>query len=68
MIRLFTGMTQIDLQRALIDYEIFLGKLHAVGFSEKAITWFKSYLSDWAFKININNHVLDLSKIYSGVP
>ena len=32
------------------------------------MAWFKSCLSDRAFKININNHLLDLSKIYCGVP
>ena len=32
------------------------------------MAWFKSCLSDRAFKIDINNHLLDLSKIYCGVP
>ena len=32
------------------------------------MAWFKSYLSDRAFKINVNNHFSDLSKINSGVP
>ena len=32
------------------------------------MAWFKSYLSDGAFKININNHFSDLSKISCGVP
>ena len=40
------GMTLIDLQKALsiINHEISLGKLHATGFSGKALAWFKSYL------------------------
>ena len=32
------------------------------------MAWFKSYLSDRAFKVNINNHFSDLSKISCGVP
>ena len=31
------------------------------------MAWFKSYLSDRAFKFNINNHFSDLSKISCGV-
>ena len=67
---LFTGMTLIDLQKTFdtINYEILLGKLHAIGFSEKTIAWFKSYFSDGAFKVNMNNHFSDLSKISSCGP
>ena len=63
-------MILIDLQKAFdtINYEIVLGKLHAIGFSEKKVKWFKSYLLDQAFKVNINNHFSDLSKIYCSVP
>ena len=52
---LLTGMILIDLQKAFdtINHEILPGKLHAIGFSEKTVTWFKSYLSDQAFKVNI---------------
>ena len=32
------------------------------------MAWFKSYLSDREFKVNINNHFSNLSKISSGVP
>ena len=51
-----------------INHEILLDKLHAIGFSEKKVAWFKSYLSDQAFKVNMNNHFSDLSKIYCGIP
>ena len=62
-------MILIDLQKAFdtINHEILLGKLHAIGFSEKTVAWFKSYLSDRAFKVNINNHSSDLFKIPCGV-
>ena len=67
---LFTGIILIDLQKAFdtINYEILLGKLHAIGFSQKTVAWFKSYLSDQAFKVNINNHFSDLSKINYSIP
>ena len=41
-------MVLIDLQNAFntINHEILLGKLHTIGFAEKAIAWFKLYLSD----------------------
>ena len=69
-IGLCTGMILIDLQKTFdtINYEIVLGKLHAIGLSEMTIAWFKSYLSDWAFKNNINNHFSDLCKSSCGVP
>ena len=46
-------MILIDLQKAVdtINHEIFLGKLHANGFSEKTVAWFKSYLSDRLSKL-----------------
>ena len=64
------GMILIDLQKAFdtINHKILLGKLHATGFSGTTVTWFKSCLSDRAFKVNINNHFSDLSKISGGVP
>ena len=39
-----------------------------IGFSEKAVASFKSFLSNLAFKVNINNHFSDLSKINCSVP
>ena len=63
-------MILIDLQKAsdTINHEILLGKSHAIGFSKKTVAWFKSFLSDRAFNVNINNHFSDLSKINCGVP
>ena len=63
-------MILIDLQKVFdtINDEILLAKSHAIGFSEKTMVWFQLYLSDRAFKVNINNHFSDLSKISCGVP
>ena len=38
------------------------------GFCQKTVAWFKSYLSDRAFKVNINNHFSDLSKTNCDIP
>ena len=67
---LFTGMILTDLQKAFdtINHEILLGKLQAIAFSEKTVAWLKWFLSDRAFKVNINNHFSELSKISCGVP
>ena len=62
-------MMLVDVKKAFhtIHHEILLGKIHAICFSEKAIAWFKWYLSDRAFKVNINNYLSDLSTISRGV-
>ena len=52
---LFTGMIMIDLQKAFdtIDHAIFLKKMKCMGFSESAIGWYKSYLEDRYFVVNV---------------
>ena len=67
---LFKRMILMHLQKAfdIINSEILPGKLHAIGFSERTVEWFKSYLLDRAFKVNTNNHFSDLSKISFGAP
>ena len=51
-----------------IGFAYMVNCLHAIGFSEKTVAWFKSYLSDRAFKVNINHHFSDLSEINCDVP
>ena len=67
---LLTGMIVIDLQKVFdtIDHEILLQKLKAIKFSESTITWFKSYLSEGIFLVNIENKLSDFGEISSGVP
>ena len=67
---LFSGIIIIDFQKAFdkINHEVLLGKLHAIGFSARTITWFQSHFSDRTFKVNISNHFIDLFKISFGVP
>ena len=67
---LLTGMILIDIQKAFdtIDHEILLQKLKAIKFSESTIKWFKSYLSERIFLVNIEKKLSDLGKISCGVP
>ena len=65
-----TGMIFIALQKAFdtIDHEILLQKLKAIKFSESTIKWFKSYLSERIFLVNIENKLSNFGKISCGVP
>ena len=53
---LLTRMILIDFQKAFdnIDHPILLMNMKYLGFSKNAIVWFKSYLSEQKYKININ--------------
>ena len=66
---LLTGIL-IDLQKAFdtIDHEIMLQKLKAIKFSKSTIKWFKSYLSERIFLVNIENKLSDFGKISCEVP
>ena len=65
-----TGMVLIDLQKAFdtIDHEIFFKKLTCLGFSQKSISWYKSYLSKRTFQVNIENEYSLPGELSCGVP
>ena len=67
---LMTGTMLIDLQKAFdtIDHDILLKRLSAIGFSNHTIGWFKSYLSNRLFRVNLGNCYSDPSNITGGVP
>ena len=67
---LLTGMILIDLQKAFdtIDHEILLQKLKVIKFSKSTIKWFKAYLSEWIFLVNIESKLSDFGNILCGVP
>ena len=67
---LLTGMISINLQKAFdtIDHEILLQKLKAINFSESTIKWFKSYLPEIIFLVNIENQLSDFGQVSCGVP
>ena len=63
-------MTLIDLQKAIdtINHEILINKMEFLGFSKDVILWFKSYLSNRKFKVNLNKTFLELGKLLCVVP
>ena len=65
-----TGMILIDLQKALdtIDHDILLEKVHCLGFSEPTIQWFRSYLTNRLFSVNLGNEFSFSGKLSCGVP
>ena len=65
-----TGMILIDLQKAFdtIDHEIFLMKLECMGFGKPTILWYKSYLENRTFRVNIENDYSNLGNLNCGVP
>ena len=67
---LLTGMILIDLQKAFdtIDHEIFSMKLECMGFSKSTILWYKSYLKNRTFQVNIEDEYSNLGNLNCGVP
>ena len=67
---LLTGMILIDLQKVFdtINHEILLKKLEAIGFSYKCVRWFRWYLCEQIFFIEIENQLSDYGKVSCGVP
>ena len=53
--KILTGMILIDLQKAFdtIDHEIFFSKMVHLGFSQAIISWYKSYLTNRTFLVNV---------------
>ena len=63
-------MVEIDFQKAFdkIDHEILPPKMPLLGFSNNAIEWFRSYLSNRTFHVNLNSYMSSAGKIICGVP
>ena len=66
----FIGMILIDQQKAFdtIDHNIFLDKLGYLGFSKSAILWFKSYLQDQSFTVNVGKEYSNHGNLSCGIP
>ena len=64
----FTGTSLIDLQKAFdtIDHQILIKKMKYLGFSK--IEWFKSYLSEPKFKINISTSYSSPLNLICSIP
>ena len=65
-----TGMILIDLQKAFdtIDHKILTEKMSCLGFAESAIRWYKSYLTNRCFIVNVGNDFSSPGKLLCGVP
>ena len=66
---LITGMILIDLQKAFdtVDHDILLQKLYAIGFSKHSVNWFRSYLINRTFLVNLGNAFSQPACVSSGV-
>ena len=67
---MLTGMILIDLQKAFdtINHDIFLSKISCLGFSKSAIAWYKSYLENRTFLVNVENKFSNPGNLTCGVP
>ena len=67
---LLTGMVLIDLQKAFdtIEHSILLEKMSCLGFAGKTIAWYKSYLTNRSFIVNVGKEFSSPGKLSCGVP
>ena len=67
---LITGMILIDLQKAFdtIDHDILLQKLYPIDFSKHSVNWFRSYLTNRTYLVNLGNVFSQPACVSSGVP
>ena len=65
-----TGMILIDLQKAFdtVDHKILTEKMSCLGFAESTIRWYKSYLTNRCFIVNVGNDFSSPGKLLCGVP
>ena len=63
-------MILIDLQKAFhtIEHKILLEKGSCLGFAESAIRWYKSYLTNRCFIVNVGKDFSSPVKLSCGVP
>ena len=63
-------MILTDLQKAFdkIDQDILMQKLDATGFSKHSVNWFRSYLINRTFLLNLGNEFFQPACVSSGVP
>ena len=67
---LHTGMILIDLQKAFvtINYVIILGKMTFLNFSQSTIAWFRPYLTNRSFIVDVNSTLSEPTELVCGVP
>ena len=66
---MMTGMILIDLQKVFdtIDHGVLLEKLYAIGFSKRTVNYFKSYLFNRSFLVNLGNNFSQAASVSCGV-
>ena len=66
----YVGMILLDLQKAFdtVNHDILLGKMKAMGCSNSAVKWFRSYLSDRKQLTDLSGTRSELDNITCGVP
>ena len=67
---LHTGMILIDLQKAFdtINYKILLEKMVFLKFSPPTIAWFRSYLTNRNFVVDVDSTLSEPAELVCGVP
>ena len=67
---MLTGMILIDLQKAFdtINHKLFLEKLTVIGFHTATIAWYKSYLENRTFLVDVDNNLSSSGTLTCGVP
>ena len=65
-----TGMILIDFKNLLTQLTITFSqkKMHCLGYSEPTMQWFKSYLTNRLFLVNLGNEFSFPDKLSCGVP
>ena len=63
-------MILIDLQKAFdtIEHKLLLKKMNYIGYAESTINWFKSYLADRTFVVEVNGELSKPGNLNCGVP
>ena len=63
-------MIPIDLQKVFdtTDYVVLLQKLYAIGFWNHTVNWFKSYVSNRFFLVNLGNEFSQPAFVFSSLP
>ena len=67
---LLTGIILINLQKKTFDtinHGILLKKMSALRFSDRSKNWFKSYISNRSFRVNVKGKYSCIAKIDCGV-
>ena len=67
---MMTAVILTDLQKAFdtTDHEVLLQKLYANVFSKHTVNWFKSYLSNRSFLVNLESNFSQRAFVSCGVP